>query len=133
MLVNAAREPEIVDLGHCLSAMGARISGLGSHEIDIEGVDELHGAEHRVLPDRIETGTYAIAAAIAGGEVELVDTRADLIGAVVPLLERIGAEITAHQSRHQRCAATACARSRSTWPPSRFRDFRPTCRRSSWR
>jgi UDP-N-acetylglucosamine 1-carboxyvinyltransferase len=94
VIVNAAREPEIVDLGHCLQAMGARISGLGSHEIEVEGVDELSGAEHRVLPDRIETGTYAFAAAIAGGDVELVDTHIDLIGAVVPLLERVGAEIT---------------------------------------
>jgi UDP-N-acetylglucosamine 1-carboxyvinyltransferase len=73
--------------------MGARISGLGSPCIAIEGVDELHGAEHRVLPDRIETGTYALAAAIAGGDVDLVDTDCDLIGAVVPLLEAAGAEI----------------------------------------
>ncbi|HTT84316.1 MAG TPA: UDP-N-acetylglucosamine 1-carboxyvinyltransferase [Rhizomicrobium sp.] len=90
---NAAREPEIVDLGHCLEAMGARLSGLGTSRIEIEGVDALHGAKYRVLPDRIETGTYAFAVAIAGGEVELLDTEAGLIGAVVPLLERIGAEI----------------------------------------
>ncbi len=93
LLVNAAREPEIEDLGRCLQAMGARISGLGSPCIAIEGVDALHGAEHRVLPDRIETGTYALAAAIAGGDVDLVDTDCDLIGAVVPLLEATGAEI----------------------------------------
>jgi UDP-N-acetylglucosamine 1-carboxyvinyltransferase len=93
LLVNAAREPEIEDLGRCLQAMGARISGLGSPCITIEGVDRLHGAEHRVLPDRIETGTYALAAAIAGGDVDLVDTDCDLIGAMVPLLEATGAEI----------------------------------------
>jgi len=93
LLVNAAREPEIEDLGRCLQAMGARISGLGGPCITIEGVDELHGAEHRVLPDRIETGTYALAAAIAGGDVDLVDTDCDLIAAVVPLLEATGAEI----------------------------------------
>lgn len=93
LLVNAAREPEIEDLGRCLQGMGARITGLGSPCITIEGVDELHGAEHRVLPDRIETGTYALAAAIAGGDVDLVDTDCDLIGAVVPLLEAAGAEI----------------------------------------
>ncbi|HWY14151.1 MAG TPA: UDP-N-acetylglucosamine 1-carboxyvinyltransferase [Rhizomicrobium sp.] len=93
LLVNAAREPEIEDLGRCLQAMGARISGLGSPCITIEGVDALHGAEHRVLPDRIETGTYALAAAIAGGDVDLVDTDCDLIAAVVPLLEATGAEI----------------------------------------
>jgi UDP-N-acetylglucosamine 1-carboxyvinyltransferase len=93
-LVNAAREPEIVDLGRCLEAMGARISGLGSQRIEIEGVEALHGAEHRVLPDRIETGTYAFAVAVTGGEVELLDTEAELVGAVVPLLRSIGAEIT---------------------------------------
>src|SRR3984957_11777288 len=93
LIVNAAREPEIEDLGRCLQAMGARISGLGSPCIAVEGVDELHGAEHRVLPDRIETGTYALAVAIAGGDVDLVDTDCDLIGAVVPILEAVGAEI----------------------------------------
>jgi len=92
-IVNAAREPEVEDLGRCLIAMGARISGLGTSRIGIEGVPALHAAEHRVLPDRIETGTYAFAAAIAGGEVELVDTEPDLIGAVVPLLQSIGTEI----------------------------------------
>ncbi len=94
-LVNAAREPEIVDLGNCLSAMGANVSGLGTSTIVIEGVKELHGAVHRVLPDRIETGTYAIAAAIAGGEVELSGTELDLIGALVPLLRKSGTEIDA--------------------------------------
>ena len=93
VIENAAQEPEIVDLGRCLQAMGARISGLGTSRIEIEGVETLHGAEHRVLPDRIETGTYAFAVAIAGGEVELLDAQAELIGTVVPLLERIGAEI----------------------------------------
>ncbi len=71
VMANAAREPEIVDLGHCLIAMGAKISGLGTSEIHIQGVPALHGAQHAVLPDRIETGTYAMAVAIAGGEVEL--------------------------------------------------------------
>jgi UDP-N-acetylglucosamine 1-carboxyvinyltransferase len=93
LIDNAAREPEIVDLGRCLQAMGARISGVGTSRIEIEGVEALHGAEYRVLPDRIETGTYAFAVAVAGGEVELLDTDAELIGSVVPLLERIGAEI----------------------------------------
>ena len=87
VLVNAAREPEIVDLGQCLIAMGAKIKGLGTSELVIEGVPQLHGATHSVLPDRIETGTYAMAAAIAGGEVELVNTRADLVQSVVTLLE----------------------------------------------
>ncbi|MGD0142124.1 MAG: UDP-N-acetylglucosamine 1-carboxyvinyltransferase, partial [Rhizomicrobium sp.] len=92
-IVNAAREPEIEDLGHCLIAMGAKISGLGTSRIVVEGVRSLGTAEHAVLPDRIETGTYAMAVAIAGGEVELLGTRAALIGAVIPLLESIGTEI----------------------------------------
>jgi UDP-N-acetylglucosamine 1-carboxyvinyltransferase len=93
-LVNAAREPEIVDLGQCLVSMGAKIKGLGTSEIVIEGVPQLHGATHSVLPDRIETGTYAMAAAIAGGDVELVNTRAELIQSVITLLRSIGTEIT---------------------------------------
>ena len=92
-LINAAREPEIDDLGHCLMAMGAKISGLGTSRIVVEGVSSLHAAEHAVLPDRIETGTFAMATAIAGGEVELTGTRAELIGSVIPLLESIGTEI----------------------------------------
>jgi len=94
VIENAAREPEIDDLGRCLIAMGAKISGLGTSRIVVEGVKSLDAAEHSVLPDRIETGTYAMAVAIAGGEVELVNTRAELIGAVLPLLEKVGAEIT---------------------------------------
>jgi UDP-N-acetylglucosamine 1-carboxyvinyltransferase len=94
VLENAAREPEIVDLGHCLIAMGAKISGLGSSRIVIEGVKDLSGAQHSVLPDRIETGTYAIAACIAGGEVELVNTRGDLIAALCERLIHAGAEIS---------------------------------------
>ncbi len=94
VIENAAREPEIDDLGRCLIAMGAKIAGLGTSRIVVQGVPALHGAEHAVLPDRIETGTYAFAVAVAGGEVELTGTRAELIGAVLPLLEAIGAEVT---------------------------------------
>jgi UDP-N-acetylglucosamine 1-carboxyvinyltransferase len=93
VIANAAREPEIDDLGRCLVAMGAKISGLGTSTIVVDGVESLHAAEHSVLPDRIETGTYAMAVAIAGGEVELTGTRADLIGALVELLEAAGAEV----------------------------------------
>jgi UDP-N-acetylglucosamine 1-carboxyvinyltransferase len=93
VIVNAAREPEIVDLGRCLRAMGARVAGLGTSEIVIQGAEILHGAEHRVLPDRIETGTYAFAVAIAGGDVELCDTNAELIDAVLRLLQSIGSDI----------------------------------------
>jgi UDP-N-acetylglucosamine 1-carboxyvinyltransferase len=93
-IVNAAREPEITDLGNCLVAMGAEIWGLGSSEITIEGVSSLHGAAHRVMPDRIETGTYAIAAAIAGGEVELVGALPETIASLTALLTKSGAEVS---------------------------------------
>jgi UDP-N-acetylglucosamine 1-carboxyvinyltransferase len=93
-IVNAAREPEISDLGHCLVAMGARISGLGSTEITVEGVEALHGAEYRVMPDRIETGTYAIAAAISGGDVELVGALPETIASLSSILAKSGAEVT---------------------------------------
>ena len=92
-LVNAAREPEIVDLAACLNAMGAKISGAGTGSIAILGVKRLHGATHAVVPDRIETGTYLMAAAIAGGAVELVGARYDLVGAVARSLEGAGVEI----------------------------------------
>src|SRR3546814_15323551 len=75
--MNAAREPEVTDLGECLMKMGAEIEGLGTDRITIRGVERLHGAEHAVVADRIETGTYAIAAAITGGDLELVGGRAD--------------------------------------------------------
>jgi UDP-N-acetylglucosamine 1-carboxyvinyltransferase len=93
IIVNAAREPEIVDLGCCLNAMGARISGLGTSTITIQGVDSLRGTRHAVLPDRIETGTYAMAAAICGGEIELTGTSADLVEALVPLLKATGTTV----------------------------------------
>ena len=93
VLENAAMEPEITDLGHCLQAMGAKIEGLESRTIKIEGVERLNGAKHTVLPDRIETGTYAMAVAATGGEVELIGARADTIGAVIPLLESAGVEV----------------------------------------
>jgi UDP-N-acetylglucosamine 1-carboxyvinyltransferase len=94
VLKNAAREPEIVDLVKCLRAMGARIEGEGSPVITVEGVDRLHGATHRVVADRIELGTYMIAPAIAGGEVELIGGRRDLLPAFCEKLEECGIEIT---------------------------------------
>lgn len=90
---NAAREPEVADLAKCLCAMGAKIEGIGTDTLKIKGVSKLHGASHQVLPDRIETGTYAVAAAITGGEILLKDTRADLIDAVIEVLGRVGVEI----------------------------------------
>jgi UDP-N-acetylglucosamine 1-carboxyvinyltransferase len=93
-IVNAAREPEISDLGNCLIAMGAEIWGLGSSEITVVGVEKLHGAAHRVMADRIEAGTYAIAAAIAGGEVELIGASHDTIASLLSLLTKSGAEVS---------------------------------------
>jgi UDP-N-acetylglucosamine 1-carboxyvinyltransferase len=95
---NAAREPETQDLGECLNAMGAKISGLGTSEIVIDGVEKLHGAEYAVMPDRIETGTYAIATVIAGGEVELAGARPDTNDALFKLLRGIGTEVTATET-----------------------------------
>jgi UDP-N-acetylglucosamine 1-carboxyvinyltransferase len=90
---NAAREPELEDLGQCLNAMGSRVEGAGTSTITITGVDRLHGATHAVIPDRIETGTYAVAAAMAGGEVRLTRTRADFIQALLDKIEEAGAEV----------------------------------------
>jgi UDP-N-acetylglucosamine 1-carboxyvinyltransferase len=91
---NAAREPEIVDLAACLNAMGAKITGAGTSTITIEGVTSLSGARHRVMPDRIETGTYAMAVAMTGGDVELVDTKADYLQTALEAIRRAGADIS---------------------------------------
>lgn len=91
---NAAAEPEIVDLATCLSAMGARIEGDGTTRIIVHGVPSLHGARHAVLPDRIETGTYAMAVAMTGGEVLLAGARADTLAEPLAVLARSGVEIT---------------------------------------
>ncbi|HEV2541782.1 MAG TPA: UDP-N-acetylglucosamine 1-carboxyvinyltransferase [Methylobacterium sp.] len=91
---NAAREPEVVDLAECLAKMGARIEGAGTSRIVVEGVARLGGARHEVLPDRIETGTYAMAVAMTGGDVSLVNTRADLLSSALDTLASTGAEVT---------------------------------------
>ncbi len=93
VLENAAREPEIVNLADCLNAMGAKISGAGTPTIHIDGVDELHGARVTVIPDRIETGTYAMAVAMTGGDVVLEGARADLLQTALDVIARTGAEI----------------------------------------
>jgi len=94
VIENAAREPEITDLAQCLVAMGARIEGIGSETLTVHGVERLHGASYEVLPDRIETGTYAMAAAITGGDVELLGGRREQIAACGQMLEEAGAEVT---------------------------------------
>lgn len=93
VLDNAAREPEVVDLANCLIAMGARIQGAGTSTITIDGVEALHGARHRVLPDRIETGTYAMAVAITGGDVLLKDAEPSLLQRALDTLVEAGVEI----------------------------------------
>jgi len=94
VLRNAAREPEIVDLAQCLRKMGARIEGEGTSEITVEGVDRLHGATHPVVTDRIELGTYMLAPAIAGGEVELLGGKLSLVAAFAEKLETAGISVT---------------------------------------
>ena len=96
VLHNAAAEPEMADLADCLNAMGAKVSGAGTRTIEIRGVARLSGATHSVIPDRIETGTYAVAAAMAGGEVRLTRTRSDFIQALIDKLVEAGVEVTAH-------------------------------------
>ncbi|MGB5080951.1 MAG: UDP-N-acetylglucosamine 1-carboxyvinyltransferase [Burkholderiales bacterium] len=95
VLENAAREPEVVDLAQCLSAMGARIRGAGTDLITIEGVARLHGAAHRIMADRIETGTFLAAAAATGGEVKLNGTDAGILDAVLEKLRETGAQVHA--------------------------------------
>ncbi|NIA70840.1 UDP-N-acetylglucosamine 1-carboxyvinyltransferase [Pelagibius litoralis] len=92
-LLNAAREPEVIDLGECLIKMGAEIEGLGSDRITIRGVERMQGAEHSVVADRIETGTYAMAAAITNGELDLIGGRADHLSAVIKVLTEAGIEV----------------------------------------
>ncbi|TCD06553.1 UDP-N-acetylglucosamine 1-carboxyvinyltransferase [Erythrobacteraceae bacterium CFH 75059] len=103
-LSNAAREPEIVDLCRLLTAMGAQIEGIGSGELVITGVPRLHGATYRVMPDRIEAGSYACAAAITGGSVRLEGADADTMGATIDALRRAGVEVS-HDPRGVTVAA----------------------------
>jgi UDP-N-acetylglucosamine 1-carboxyvinyltransferase len=93
LIENAAREPEVMDVASCLVEMGANIEGIGTSTLRVQGVDELHGGEHMVLPDRIEAGTYAMAAAITGGEVFLDGARPELLPHALDLLRSSGVEI----------------------------------------
>jgi UDP-N-acetylglucosamine 1-carboxyvinyltransferase len=93
-LINAAREPEIGDLANCLVSMGAQIDGIGTNHLRIQGVERLHGTTHRVVADRIEAGTYAMAAAITGGDVELIGIHHDLIGSALASLTQAGIACT---------------------------------------
>ncbi len=94
VLSNAAREPEITDLAECLVAMGARIEGIGTDQLIVDGVAKLHGARHDIVPDRIETGTYACAAGIAGGSVRLLGARLEHMAALTVALAEAGVEVS---------------------------------------
>jgi len=93
ILENSAKEPEVVDLANCLNKMGAKISGAGTETIVIEGVENLSGAEHCILPDRIETGTYLVAAAITSGKIKVCNTQPDLMESVIAKLREAGADV----------------------------------------
>ena len=99
VLENAAMEPEIVDLAECLKAMGARIEGAGTPRIVVEGVERLHGGEHSVIADRIETGTFLVAAAMTGGHVTATHARPDTLDAVIDKLRHAGADISVEGDR----------------------------------
>jgi len=93
VIENAAREPEVVDLANCLIAMGARIEGAGTDTITVEGVESLSGTHYDVLPDRIESGTFLVAAAITGGNVKIKDTRPEMLESILEKLEEVGADL----------------------------------------
>ncbi len=93
VIENAAREPEVIDLANCLNAMGARVRGAGSDVITVEGVDRLRGARYRVMPDRIESGTFLAAAAATGGSIKLTGARPDILDSVLEKLRETGARI----------------------------------------
>lgn len=94
VIENAAREPEVVDLAICLNAMGAQVNGAGTDTITIDGVENLHGTHHEVLPDRIESGTYLVAAAITGGRVRIKDTNPEMLEAVLEKLHESGVDVS---------------------------------------
>lgn len=98
VLENAAKEPEVVDMAECLIKMGAKIKGAGTDVITIEGVEKLHGATHQVVCDRIEAGTYMVAAAMTGGEVKLLNVKENLLDAVIEKLREAGAEVICDQN-----------------------------------
>ena len=98
IIENAAREPEVKDLAICLNKMGAKIIGAGTDRIEIEGVETLHGTEHKILPDRIETGTYLVAAVMTGGKMRLRNTHSILLESVLSKLSEAGATIDTEEN-----------------------------------
>ena len=133
LIENAAREPEVADLASCLMKMGAKIERHWHLDLARPGRDEPARRRAHVLPDRIETGTYAMAAAMTGGEVILHGARADLLREALDLLRSSGVEIEETPSRHQRCAERWRPSRRSPSTPSPSQASPPICRRSSSR
>ena len=113
MIENAAREPEVVDVAECLIKMGAKIAGAGTARIVVQGVSRLNGARHPVLPDRIETGTYAMAVAMTGGDVLLEGARPELLQSALDTLTQTGAEVTTSNAGHPHRAQWRRHRARS--------------------
>ena len=103
VIENAAREPEVQDLARMLTSMGARITGAGTHVLEVEGTERLHGAEHRVIPDRIEAGSLMAAAAITGGDLTIKDAPVDQLDAVIVKLRETGAEVTSDNGALRVC------------------------------
>jgi UDP-N-acetylglucosamine 1-carboxyvinyltransferase len=121
VLENAACEPEVSDLAHMLRSMGARIEGDGSRTIRIQGVEKLHGCRHRIIPDRIEAGTFAIAAAITRGDVEVKNCNPKHLLSVLDQLSRTGVEVTTGEdSFHVRCKGPIHSRNVTTYPYPAF-------------
>ncbi len=117
VLENAACEPEVIDLANCLNKMGAQIEGAGTSTITIDGVEILHGATHRILPDRIETATFMVAAAVTHGDITLTDTDPELLRAPIAKLREAGVEIeTGEDSMRVRCPGPLKAVSLKTFP-----------------
>ena len=127
VLENAAREPEVADLARLLTAMGARIEGAGTERIEIEGVAELGGARHRIIPDRIEAGTLLAAAAITDGDVTITGAAPRHMTATLAKLEECGAALSVDGDRI-RCVRARVALRPPTSSRARSRDFRRTCR-----
>jgi UDP-N-acetylglucosamine 1-carboxyvinyltransferase len=111
VLRNAAREPEVVDLAELLSKMGAKIEGAGTSTIRIQGVEQLGGAEHTIIPDRIEAGTFMVAGAITGGDVTVTDCNPEHVGALVAKLQQAGADVTQPAADSVRVRASGRLRS----------------------
>ena len=130
VIENAAREPEIGDVADCLNKMGAKIAGAGTARIVVEGVPRLHGARHAVLPDRIETGTYAMAVAMTGGDVLLQNARPELLQAGARRAWRKPARPSRRPTRASAFPATAPILRRSRCRPRRSPASPPTCRRN---